>query len=110
MVFRCLHAVELLRDEGLEVGLIHKPTLNVIDPDGLARAGKSPFVLVVESQNHTTGLGSRYGSWLLRHGYSPRYDHLGVTRLGDGGLWEHMTHQGIDPQQIAARARQLAKS
>lgn len=109
MVFRCLDAVEQLREGGLDVGLIHKPTLNVVDEDAIARAGKSPFVLVVESQNRNTGLGSRYGSWLLERGLSPRYDHLGVTKLGEGGLWEQMTHQGLDSADIEAAIKKLAK-
>jgi transketolase len=109
MTFRCLDAVEKLRDAGIDVGLIHKTTLNVIDEDAIKRAGQSPFVLVVESQNRNTGLGSRYGSWLLERGLSPRYDHLGVTKLGEGGLWEQMTHQGLDSTDIEAAIRRLAK-
>ena len=81
----------------------------MIDEDAIARAGKSPFVLVVESQNRNTGLGSRFGSWLLERGLSPRYDHLGVTKLGEGGLWEQMTHQGLDSSHIEAAVRKLAK-
>ncbi len=110
MVFRALDAVERLREQGLDVGLIHKPTLNLIDEDALALAGKSPFVLLVESQNRNTGLGVRYGTWLLRRGYSPRYDHLGTTRSGVGGLWEQLPHQGLDPDHIAERVRKLAGS
>lgn len=109
MVFRCLDAVETLRANGLDVGLINKPTLNVIDEAALARVGKSPFVLVVESQNRNTGLGARYGSWLLSRGLTPRYNHLGVTRLGEGGLWEQMTHQGLDSADIQKAVQALAK-
>jgi transketolase len=108
MVFRCLDAVERLHEEGLDVGLVHKPTLNVIDEAMLARVGKSPFVLLVESQNRNTGLGVRYGSWLLARGHHPRYDHLGTTRSGSGGLWEQIAYQGLDPDSIAQRARELA--
>lgn len=108
MLFRCLDAVEGLREQGLDVGLVHKPTLNVIDEAMLARVGKSRFVLLVESQNRNTGLGVRYGSWLLARGLHPRYDHLGTTRSGSGGLWEQMAYQGLDPQSIARRARELA--
>jgi len=109
MTFRCLDAVEKLRDAGIEVGLIHKTTLNVIDEDAIKRAGQSPFVLVVESQNRNTGLGARYGTWLLERGLSPKYDHLGVTKLGEGGLWEQMTHQGLDSAHIEAAIKRLAK-
>jgi len=107
MLYRSLDAVERLRAEGIDVGLIAKPTLNVIDEQAMATVGESPFVLVVESQNRSTGLGMRYGSWLLERGHSPRYAHMGSTRAGNGGLWEHMTHQGIDPDSIVAKVREL---
>jgi len=51
----------------------------------------------------------RYGTWLLRRGMHPRYDHLGSTRLGSGGLWEQMTHQGLSAEAITARVEKLAK-
>ncbi len=107
MLYRSLDAVEKLRAEGLDVGLINKPTLNVIDETALLRAGESAFVLVVESQSEKSGLGARYGSWLLARGLSPKYAALGTRRGGGGGLWEQMTHQGLDPNDIAAKIRTL---
>ncbi|BDD88588.1 transketolase C-terminal domain-containing protein [Desulfofustis limnaeus] len=100
MLYRCLDAVEQLRQEGIGVGLINKPTLNVVDTETLALVGASPFVLVVESQNVKTGLGSRFGTWLLEHGLRPKYGRLGTTREGRGGLGEQVVHQGCDPQGI----------
>jgi transketolase len=105
MLFRCLDAVQQLREQGVDVGLLNKPTLNAVDEEAMALVGKSGFVLVVESQNRNTGLGVRFGSWLLQRRYSPRYDHLGSTRLGGGGLWEQITHQGLDPASIVARVK-----
>jgi transketolase C-terminal domain/subunit len=107
MLYRSLDAVERLRGEGIDVGLINKPTLNVVDEDAIGVTGRTPFVLVVESQNVLTGLGSRYGSWLLERGLSPRYAHLGTHRIGNGGLWEHLAHQGIDSDSIVAQVRTL---
>lgn len=107
MLYRCLDAVERLKEEGIDVGLINKPTLNVIDPDMLAVAGNSPMVLVVESQSTKSGLGSRYGTWLLKNGYTPTYDHLGTYREGCGGLGEQVVHQGCDPASIKARVKAL---
>lgn len=97
--------MERLRAEGLDVGLINKPTLNVVDEAMLARAGASPFVLVVESFNRRTGLGSRYGTWLLERGFTPRYSHLGTYREGCGGLWEQFPHQGLDPEGIISHVK-----
>ena len=64
-------------------------------------------MLVVETQNQKTGLGSRLGSQLLRRGHSPAYDHLGVTKEGLGGLWQQIPHQGLDPDSIVAAVRRL---
>lgn len=101
-LYRSLDAVERLKQQGVDVGLINKPTLNVIDEDMLAKIGKSPKVLVVEAFNRKTGLGSRMGSWLLERGYTPKYAHIGTHKEGCGGLWEQFPHQGLDPDGIMA--------
>lgn len=52
----------------MQVGLINKPTLNVVDPAMMKTLAAAPFVLVVEAWNVKTGLGSRFGSYLLQAG------------------------------------------
>jgi len=110
MLYRALDAVERLRAEGLDVGLINKAHLNAVDEETLDHIGASRFVLLVESQNRRTGLGSRFGSWLLGRGHHCAYDHLGVTRIGSGGLWQQIPHQGLDPAAIAAAVKRLANT
>jgi len=100
MTYRCLDAVLQLKAQGLNVGLINKPTLNVIDEEMIARVGGSPFVLVVESQNTKTGLGVRYGTWLLERGLTPKYACMGTDRLGHGGIAEQLPHQGLAVEDI----------
>ena len=107
MLYRALDAVERARAEGLDVGLINKPTLNVVDDEAMGRVGATGFALVVEGQNTNTGLGARYGSWLLERGHSPRYASMGVTRPGDGGIREHIPHQGLAPENILDAIRRL---
>jgi transketolase C-terminal domain/subunit len=106
-LYRALDAVERLKQEGIDVGLINKPTLNVVDEEMLAKVGKAPFVLVVESLNRRTGLGSRFGSWLLERGLTPKFAHLGIHKEGCGGLWEQFPHQGIDPEGIMKKVKEL---
>jgi transketolase len=106
-LYRALDAVERLKQEGIEVGLINKPTLNVVDEEMMAKIGKAPFVLVTEAFNRRTGLGSRFGSWLLERGYTPKFAHLGTHEEGCGGLWEQYPHQGIDPDGIMAKVKEL---
>lgn len=106
-LYRSLDAVERLKQEGIDVGLVNKPTLNVVDEAMLAKIGSSPMVLVVEAFNRKTGLGSRMGSWLLERGHTPKYGHLGTHQEGCGGLWEQYPHQGIDPAGIMAKIKSL---
>ncbi len=106
-LYRALDAVERLKQEGIDVGLINKPTLNTIDEDMLAKLGASPMVLVVESFNQKTGLGSRFGTWLLERGLSPKFAHIGTHKEGCGGLWEQFPHQGIDPAGIMAKVKEM---
>jgi len=109
MLHRALDAVDRARAEGIDVGLINKPCLNMVDDEALQLVGASPFALVVEGQNANTGLGMRYGTWLLQRGNAPRYDLLAVTRPGAGGIAEHVAHQGLDPDAILGKIKALAR-
>jgi len=109
MTYRCLDAVEQLKAQGLKVGLINKATLNVVDEETLARVGASPFVLVVESQNAKTGLGSRFGTWLIERGLTPRYAVMGTAKLGQGGIAEQLPHQGLAVTDIKNKIEALCR-
>ncbi|KAF7796015.1 hypothetical protein EIP86_007184 [Pleurotus ostreatoroseus] len=98
MLYRSWDAVLRCRQEGLDVGLINKPTLNLVDEQTIRKIGSSPFVLVVESLNQKTGLGARFGTWLLERQLTPKYAYMGTNKEGCGGLTEQIPHQGLDPQ------------
>jgi transketolase len=106
-VYRALDAVLRLQEQGVKVGLINKSTLNVVDPDMMKTLAGAPFVLVAEGWNVKTGLGSRFGSYLLKAGFAGRYNHIGTNREGSGGLWQQMGHQGLDSDGIAKAIREL---
>jgi transketolase len=106
-VYRALDAVERLKQEGIDVGLINKGTLNVVDEEVMAKIGASPFVITVEPFNKRTGLGSRFGTWLLERGLTPKFATLATHEEGCGGLWEQYPHQGIDPVGIMNKVKQL---
>ena len=108
ILYRALDAVERARKAGIDVGLINKPTLNVVDEAMMKKVGGAPFALVVEGQNEATGLGMRYGTWLLERGLAPKYAKMGVRKPGEGGLGEHIPHQGLDPDSILAKIKALA--
>lgn len=58
MLYRSWDAVLRCRQEGLNVGLINKPTLNLVDEQAIRKVGSSHFVLVVESLNQKTGVSA----------------------------------------------------
>ncbi|KAF9478837.1 transketolase [Pholiota conissans] len=109
MLYRSYDAVLRCRQEGLDVGLINKPCLNVVDEQVTMKIGQSPFVLVVESFNQKTGLGSKFGTWLLERQLTPKYGYMGTTKEGCGGLWEQIPFQGLDPQSIILKIKQLSQ-
>ena len=106
-VYRALDAVIRLGDEGVKVGLINKPTLNVVDHDMMKTLAAAPFVLVAEGFNVKTGLGSRFGSYLLQAGFKGKFNHIGTHLEGAGGLWQQMGHQGLDSDGILKSLRAL---
>ena len=99
-LYRSLDAVITLQEAGKEVGLVNKCTLNVWDDQMMQKLAKAPWVLVAEGYNVKTGLGSRFGSALLRYGFKGKFDHIGVHVEGSGGLWQQMGYQGLDPDGI----------
>jgi transketolase len=107
-VYRALDAVITLQENGMNVGLINKPTLNVVDPAMMKTLAAAPFVLVVEGWNVKTGLGSRFGSYLLQAGFRGKFNHIGTHLEGSGGLWQQMGHQGLDSAGIQAAIKSLA--
>ena len=106
-VYRALDAIIRLQEQGVKVGLINKPTLNIVDPETMKLLAGAPFVLVAEGWNVKTGLGSRFGSYLLQAGFKGRYNHIGTNREGCGGLWQQMGHQGLDSAGIEKAIREL---
>lgn len=97
-----------MQSQGVKVGLVNKPTLNLYDEAMMKKLTASPFVLVVEGWNQKTGLGSRFGSELLKRGFKGKYNNIGTHIEGCGGLWQQMGHQGLDSEGIQKGIKALA--
>jgi len=106
-LYRALDAVITLKGEGVDVGLINKATLNVYDSEMMDKLAKTGFVLVAEGFNVNTGLGCRFGSELLKHGFQGKYNNIGTNKEGSGGLWQQMGYQGLDPAGIKSAVQAL---
>lgn len=109
MLYRSLDAIERLRKEGLDIGLVNKPTLNIVDEDAIRVYGSSPFVLVIESISQKTGLGSRLGTHLLERKLTPTFRTMGAAKEGSGGLYQQINAQGLGPDDIVAAVKSIAQ-
>lgn len=105
--YRALDAVIGLKDAGTDVGLVAKTCLNIYDEEMMAKLAAAPAVLVAESFNVNTGLGSKFGTELLKRGFKGSYNHIGTHKEGSGGLWRQMAYQGLSPEGIAANFKKL---
>jgi len=63
----------------------------------------------VETQSVKSGLGARFGTWLLERGYATPYAHLGVSKEGHGGIVEQIHCQGLDPDDILKKIRSMVQ-
>jgi transketolase C-terminal domain/subunit len=109
MVYRALDAVENARKDGLDIGLINKPLVNIPDEDTMDKVSKVPFVLLVESQNYNTGVGIRFADWLSERDIKTNYKHMGATKPGIGGQEEQIPYQGLAPKDILDKIKEMAK-
>lgn len=106
--YRCVDAVTKLAKEGIDIGIVIKSCINVVDEDAIKVVGNSPLCLIVEPLNSRSGLASRYGSWLLKRGLAPKkFDNIGISKEGSGGLWEHAYHQGYDPKSVMDKVKAM---
>jgi len=106
-LYRALDAVIKLKEQGIDVGLINKSTLNIMDEQMMAKLAKEPAVMVVEAFNVNTGLGAKFGTELLKRGFAGKYNNIGINREGSGGLWQQHGYQGIDTEGIQETLKQL---
>jgi hypothetical protein len=73
----------------------------------MEKVAGSGFVLVVESQSVKTGLGARFGTWLVERNHTTLYSHMGVVREGHGGLSEQIPYQGLGTDDIRERIQSM---
>ncbi len=99
-----------LADEGVDVELIHYPSVKPFDAATLVQsAGKTGGVVSVENQSILGGLGAAVCETLCEHGPAP-VKRLGVPdQFGEVASEEYLFQKhGFGPEHIAAACRELA--
>ncbi len=106
-----LEAAAALRAVGLEVGVIHYPTVKPFDGAALiAQLRHARGVVSVEAHTVTGGLGSAVAETLAEAGAGVALRRLGLSDVfaHEVGSESHLLHvHGLSPQAIAASALEL---
>jgi transketolase len=105
-------AVEALRAEGIDVGLLHLPTVKPLDTEAiLERASKCRAVVTVEEHSVVGGLGSAVASLLLQElAHPPRFRIIGIPdKFPDiyGSQADQLEHFDITPERVTLEVRSL---
>lgn len=109
MTMRALDAAEVLAKDGVDVAVLHVPTIKPLDTQTiLAEAGKGGR-LVVTAENHTVvgGLGEAVAGTLLRAGVTPAFRMIGLPDafLEAGALPTLHDIYGLSVAKVAAQIK-----
>lgn len=108
MTMRALDAAEILAKDGVDVAVLHCPTIKPLDTETiLAEAGKGR--LLVTAENHTVigGLGEAVAISLLRAGVTPKFRQIGLPDqfLEAGALPTLHDMYGLSTAKVAEQIR-----
>ena len=80
MTMRALEAAKALHADGIEVAVLHSPTIKPLDEAAILREASRAGRLVVVAENHSVigGLGEAVASLLMRHRVSPVFKQVGL--------------------------------
>jgi len=80
MTMRSLEVAEALRADGLDVGVLHVPTIKPLDEEAIVREASRSGRLFIVAENHSMvgGLGEAIAGTLLRAGVAPAFRQIAL--------------------------------
>jgi transketolase len=109
MTMRALEAVEALRKDRVDVGVLHVPTIKPLDESTILKAASKSGRMVIVAENHTVigGLGEAVAGVLLRAGIAPAFRQIALPDqfLDAGALPTLHERYGISVEAMAKSIR-----
>lgn len=103
-----LGAWEILKEQGLDVGVLNMASLKPVDRDSLIEATKIGPVITVEDHIPETGLGGIAANVFVEEGIVPKFRSIGVKFYGASGKPKDLYKmQGLDRESIAEAVKGL---
>ena len=111
---RALEAAEELEKEGIEVSVLHVPTIKPLDEKTILNEVSKGGRPVLSAENHSVigGLGEAVGTLLLRNGLHPQFDMIGLPDafLDAGALPTLHDRYGISTEAVKDKIKKHLKS
>lgn len=106
MTMRALETVEKLREDSIDVGVLHVPTVKPLDEQTILREAGRSGRLVIVAENHSVigGLGEAVATLLLRSGVTPAFRQIALPDkfLDAGALPTLHDRYGISVDAMSA--------
>lgn len=105
MTMRALETADVLRADGVDVAVLHCPTIKPLDQETIIREASRSGRLVVVAENHSVigGLGEAVAATLLRAGVAPTFRQIALPDafLDAGALPTLHDRYGISVEAMA---------
>ncbi len=109
MTMRALEAAQTLRDDRLDIGVLHVPTIKPLDEATICKEAARSGRMVIVAENHTTvgGLGEAVAGVLLRSGITPVFRQIALPDefLDAGALPTLHERYGISAEAMAKKIK-----
>ncbi|QXH49432.1 transketolase family protein [Pseudomonas fakonensis] len=109
MTMRALEAAELLHKDGVDVSVLHVPTIKPLDEATILAEARKPGRLVVTAENHSIvgGLGEAVAGMLLRNGVAPTFRQIALPDafLDAGALPTLHDRYGISTEAVTRQVK-----
>jgi len=109
MTMRALEAAEQLHKDGVDVSVLHVPTIKPLDEATILAEARKPGRLVVTAENHSIvgGLGEAVAGVLLRNGVTPTFRQIALPDafLDAGALPTLHDRYGISTEAVAKQIK-----
>ncbi len=111
LVAASLDAAEMLKGEGIELGVVDMYSIAPIDRDAIRRAAKQGLVITAEEHNRSSGFGSAVAEVIAEEGLGARLVRIGMPdEYSLLGPPTHLyRHYGLDAEGVAATVRRTLK-
>jgi transketolase len=107
LVAASLEAAELLKADGLDIGVVDMYSIAPIDREAIRRAARHAIVFTAEEHNLSSGFGSAVAEVIAEEGLAARLRRIGMPDAYSllGPPTHLYRHYGLDAEGIAATLR-----